>query len=89
VAAQAEDLHFVPDALAMVATVLLLFLGKASTGRIRAFLWIRHNSPLPIRSASFWPRHAEMRCRERRKMNSENVCEETSKTDQDILEFQI
>jgi len=57
VAAQAEDLQFVPDALAVVATELLLFLGEASAGHIRAFLRIRrktqHNPPLPIRSAPF------------------------------------
>jgi hypothetical protein len=44
VAAQAEDLQFVPDALAVVATELLLILGEASAGHIRAFLWIRRKT---------------------------------------------
>ena len=44
VAAQAEDLQFVPDALAVVATELLLFLGEASAGHIRAFLRIRRKT---------------------------------------------
>jgi hypothetical protein len=47
----------------VVATVLLLILGEASAGHIRAFLRIRrktqHTPPLPIRSASLWLWNAE------------------------------
>ena len=49
-AAEANDLHSVADALAVVATKLLLFRGEAGTGQIRALFGIRHNPPLPVRS---------------------------------------
>ena len=52
-AAQADDLHSVSDALAVVAAILLLFRCKAGAGRIRALLGSRHNPPLPVRSAPF------------------------------------
>ena len=55
VAAQADNLHSVPDFFAVIAAISLLFRGEAGTARIRAFLWIRrktpHNPPLPVRPA--------------------------------------
>ena len=49
-AAEANDLYSVADTLAVVATVLLLFGGKAGAGQIRAFPGIRHNPPLSVPS---------------------------------------
>jgi hypothetical protein len=45
-AAEADDLHSVADALAVVAAILLLFGGKAGASHIRAFLLIRHHSSI-------------------------------------------
>jgi hypothetical protein len=43
VAAQAENLHLASDALAVVATVFLVFRGKAGTGHVCAFLGMSHH----------------------------------------------
>ena len=44
VAAEADNLHFVTDAFAVVTAKLLLFRGQAGTGHVGALLEIRHNS---------------------------------------------
>ena len=44
-AAQADNFHPVPDALAVVAAIFLSLGSKTGTGRIRAFLGIRHIPP--------------------------------------------
>jgi hypothetical protein len=48
VAAEAHDFHFASHALAVVATIFLLFGGNAGTGHIRAFFWTKHSPPLPF-----------------------------------------
>jgi hypothetical protein len=48
VSAQAENLHLVSHAFAVVAAILLLSGGKAGTGHIRAFLGTKHSPPLPV-----------------------------------------
>jgi hypothetical protein len=69
-AAEANDLYSVADTLAVVATVLLLFGGKAGTGHIRALLEIRHNSSFagPLGPSDFG--NGELRSQDRRSDSS-------------------
>jgi hypothetical protein len=50
VTAQADDLQFAPDALAVIAAIFFLVGGKAGAGRIPAFFGAGHDPPLSVRS---------------------------------------
>jgi hypothetical protein len=63
VPAQADNLHSCPNLFAMGTAILCIRKRNASTGRIAAFLWIRHSSPSSIRT-EVMPRwqHGGIRC---------------------------
>jgi hypothetical protein len=87
VAAQADNLHFVPDALTVVAAIFLFFGGKAGAGCIRAFPRISHSPPLlvPRRPSDQGKRkyYAEIDATD----SSANSCARTSKIDRESLEL--
>ena len=56
-AAEAHNLHLVPDTLAMRAAILCIVGWNTATGRICAFLRASHSPPLPVHERHSEPGH--------------------------------